>query len=103
MDQEGKVHSLLLTVVVCDKHDWLNVLHEIAHADHASEHGVFVSVPTRLNVKLLVRVKHEMFLYHASIRQDLNVELLQENFLEQSDSLGRTKSLKVVLCGYNEG
>ena len=48
-------------------------------------------------------MQHEVVYYDASVGKDLDIKLLLEDLLEQSDSLRCIKPLKVVLSGNDEG
>ena len=88
MDEESEVHGLLLSVVIRNEQNRLNVDHEVAHAEHAEEQAESVLFPALQNVVLLARVQHEVTLDHICLGQHADVKLLLKNLLVESDALG---------------
>ena len=103
VNKESEVHSLFLTEVVRNQHDWLDMLHQSSHAYHASDQAKFVLLPTAHNLLLLVRVQHKVFLNDFCLHQNIHVELLQKDLLEEAHTLTCIKPLEVVLSSQNEG
>lgn len=103
MDQEREVQRLFLSVVVSNEHQWLNILEEVSHTEHASDDGASILLPALYDSLLLLSVQHKVRADHSCLRQYFNVELFFENFLEESHFLGSVESLEIVLCFSNEG
>ena len=97
VDQKREVHRLLLSIVVSNKQNWLDVAHGVANADHAEEETRTVLLPTLEDVAFHARVHHKVVFNDADLRENLHVELLLENLLEEDHLLGGAESLKVVL------
>ena len=97
MDQECEVQGIFLAIVARNEHDWLNVLHELSHAEHATDQRISVLVPTLHDGFFLMRVQHEMRADYLSLYKRVDIELFFEDFLVQTYALGCIESLKVVL------
>ena len=82
MYQESEVHGLLLAIVVCYKHDRLDMLHQVAHAQHASNETESVILPTLHDSILSVIMQHEMRQNHFGMHQCTNIELFGEYLFE---------------------
>lgn len=76
MNQESEVHGLLLTIVVCNLHDGLNMIHHVFHAQHADDKLTSMPLPAFNNFTFMVCMQHEMTEYDSSLNQNINVELL---------------------------
>ena len=94
VQEKGQEHGILLTVVVCDEVDRLEVFHEgFAHGEHVPDQTQAVLLNTLNNFVLFARVWHKMVFNHTPIDQSFHVELLLENGANKSILFSRPESL----------
>ena len=68
VNKEGQIQGILLSVVISDEVDWLEVLLELtAHREHREEQLDFVPGNAIDDFVLLLRVEHEMLDDHTSL------------------------------------
>ena len=102
VDQEREVERLFLSVVISNEHQWLNVLEEVSHTEHASNDGASILLPALYNSLFLLSVQHKVRADHSCLREHFNVKFLLEDFLEESNFLGSVEPLEIILCFCNE-
>ena len=103
MYEESEVHRLLLTVVVCDEQNGLDMFHEGAYTKHGQNQPHPVQAPTFLNLGSLARVQHEVTFDNICLSQYCNIEFLFKYFVEERHFLRGHEALKVILGFQNKG
>ena len=96
VNKEGQIQGILLSVVISDEVDWLEVLLELtAHREHREEQLDLVPGNAIDDFVLLLRVEHEMLDDHTSFNQRVDIEFSFEYRLDQSGLLDSSEALEL--------
>ena len=94
MEEEGQVHCILLSIVISDEIDGLEVISKgLSHRQHVPDKFQTMLLETFDDLHLLASVRHKVIVDDSTVNEGLNVELLFENKHHQGVLFGRSEPL----------